>query len=380
MNPGEIVLAGAVSPDGTRLAVASMPDVSAPNVIREFTLPDRSDRDYVVDGPWITDLLHLGDAIVVRVEEFMGATKLVRCTGGRVEVFGRGLELARLRHTRDGFVAVTRDRAFAFGTAHDDQLREVSLAHDLGLTAEVALDPWTLATEPGSNLIALGGAELVVIDVDATAVLARAMPPRRGEQIGDVVFVGPDRLVTQIGHGRHDRNGAAVWDTLATWQLAGGTLTYEGSVPARTWGAKWPAAIPADRQVVTPMLGAQPVRGGSPVFRDAATLRFDVPPVPSLAGLTGVTGMVAGPDNSHLVVLRRSGPDVENDDTIEVHQLRPLHHLLRRPLGELVTTDPDTAGAPAGSPAVRELLDLFRACLHDRSAAGQAVHAVHAQR
>jgi hypothetical protein len=293
-------------------------------------------------------------------------------------VFGRGLELARLRHTRDGFVAITQGRAFAFGTAHDDQLRVVSLAHDLGLGVEVALDPETLATEPGANLVALGGAGLVVVDVDATAVLARALPPQRGARVGQVAFAGPDRLVTQIGQGRKDRNGAAVWDALATWRLAGGTLTYEGSVPARSWGSRWPAGIPAHRQVVTTLLGAQPARGGSPLFRDATTLRLDMSPAPSLAGLTGVTEMVAGPDGAHLVVLRRSGPDVEDDDTIEVHQLRPLHHVLRRPLGELATTDPNpaAAGVPVGSPAVRELLDVFHACLQDRRAAGQAVHQV----
>ncbi|MBL7493382.1 hypothetical protein I6A60_36770 [Frankia sp. AgB1.9] len=375
LTPGEIVVAGALSPDEARLAVATMVEVSAPNVVSELTLPDRPGHRYEIDGPWITDLLHLGDAIIVRVEEFMGATKLVRCADGAAEVFGQGVELARLRQTRDGFVAVTRNRGLAFGTAHDDRLRRVSLADDLGLAVNVALDASTLATEPSSNLIALGGAELVVIDVDTTAVVARGAPPTRSMKVGQVVFVGNDRLVTQIGRGRRDRNGAAVWNTLASWQLTRGALIYQGAVPARTWGAMWPAAIPTDGQVVTPLFETDPVRGGTPIFRDASTLRVDVPPVPSVAGLTGVTEMAAGPGGHQLVVLRRSDPDVDHDDTIEVHQLRPLHHLLRRPLGELAATDSTTAlfetGGPTGSPAARELLELFDACLHHRRSAGQ---------
>jgi len=317
VTPGEIVLGVAASPDGTRVAVVSMPSVEDANVVREYAIdaPAEPLRSWSVDGPWVTDVLHLGDAIVIRVEEFMGGTRLVRCAGDTAESFGDGIPVRALRQVPGGFVGVAGDDVLALGTAHDDELRPLPLA-----AAPRGTDVWTLATDPEAGLLAFGGRELVILDAGTGALVARAAPPRRRDRIGEIAFAGPGRIVTQLGRERRDPNGAAVHHTLASWRLTGTALSFETSVPAVTWGSRWPAAIPACGLVVTAALNPEPHKGGVPQFRDAATLGLTKPPTASLTGLDGVTSLPPSPCPGLVPLVRRLTPDDEYDDTAEVHR------------------------------------------------------------
>ncbi|MFI6760897.1 hypothetical protein ACIBF5_17360 [Micromonospora sp. NPDC050417] len=374
----EIVLTAALAPGERRLAVATMADVEAPNIVREYVLPtpvgapaDSPDPrlTYEIDGPWVTDLLHLGDAIVVRIEEFMGGTRLVRCADGVTEVFGRGVELGRLLHAREGFVGVAHDHALMFGSAHGATLRRVGLGPDLGLS-EREINPWTLASEPGGGRLALGGRTLVVLDERAGTVIARATPPGRRTLVGQVVFAGPDRLVAQLGRPWRDVRGAICWDSLGSWRLRGKSLTYEGAAPEATWGSMWPAGIVSRQRVATVQHGPRPVDGGTLRFRDGGTLRRTGAPVNSLAALDRVTALTEGPDQRELVTTRRLRPELDRDDTVEVHSLRAGYaDLITRPLGEL--GEADLAGAAesataGASPAVRDLYALLDTCVRQR--------------
>jgi hypothetical protein len=112
----------------------------------------------------------------------------------------------------------------AFGTAHGDGLRGISLAHDLkprlGWSNLSSID-----TEPTTNLVAVTGEGLAVLNGDGTELIART--ELRDGRIGKAVFVGLDRLVAETGDG------------LATWRLTG--LCQPDTRPARrfrwTWGA-----------------------------------------------------------------------------------------------------------------------------------------------
>ena len=265
ITPGGIVLGIAVSPDGGRVAVVTMENTAAPNIVREYAVdaPDTPLRIWSVPGPWVTDVLHLGDAIVVRVEQFMGGTRLVRLAGDEPADFG-GVPIGALRQMPDGFAAVAGDDLLVLGTTDSDDLSPLPLDG-----TPPGTDAWTIATDPATGLVALGGRELVVLDGRTGAVVAHAAPPRRRGRVGDAVFAGNDRIITRLG--RPDRAG--IHDTLASWRLDGTVLICEATAPIATWGRAWPAAVrAAGGLVATVAFDSEPHLGGPPLFFDAATL------------------------------------------------------------------------------------------------------------
>ncbi|GGN97839.1 hypothetical protein GCM10010112_90500 [Actinoplanes lobatus] len=315
VTPGGIVLGVASSPEGTRVAVVTMVDASAPNIVAEYAVDDADAplRTWSVPGPWVTDVLHLGHTIVLRVEEFMGGTRLVRLTGETPADFGGGIPVGALRQLPGGFVCVTGDDVLSLAAAGHGELHPMMLDR-----VPSGTDVWTIATDPETGLVALGGRALVVLDVRTGEVVACASPPRRHDVVGAVVFVGAGRIVTRLGRP----DGTGRYETLASWQLDGTTLVYETAAPIVTWGSAWPAAIPALGLVATVMFGAKPHQGGPVLCYDAATLT----PVPVPFARDRVTHLPSSPAGGLLPMIRRQEPGAEYDDTAELLRLaaKPL--------------------------------------------------------
>jgi hypothetical protein len=298
-------------------------------------------------------VLHLGKTMItVETGPNRGATsQLIRYTAyGNTKIWE-----GTYRH--DGILAMASvgDRFFAarrgellHGTG-DGSLRRVPFAY-----------PLSLATEPASGRVAVGASrELSILDENLRTIARVWLPGIAVGGVHDVVFTGPDRLVTMDKRGR-----------LRRWERAEHTLRVEAEaqVPEHVWSVKTRFLEPGGHRA--PALHAFPVVGrvavagrGRVAWLDAHTLAdADAPP-----GLPEAeAGMWSSVDGTQLMIVR--------DRAVHVADL------LLRTVGDVVTTPLSrlglgdlTALLTAAErrdlvPDVRELLDLVRARLEHRFA------------
>jgi hypothetical protein len=337
----EPVRACAVSPDGSRLAVAGGLD----GIIDQYSV--RSGKRVATHTaekllPYDARecrLIHTGDSFILGWNgDRRSALNRLMDAGTWWNIHTGSERLTALAPTGSGFVASFTGPTYTyllFGTRDGRLARPAPLP--LALIAGRSLDhdqftPGALATRPDTGLMALGGRELVVLTEDARNVVARAEPP--GE-LHQVVFTGPDTIVTA------DRN-----DTLTRWELAGHTLT-----PMAT-------AELADAQdlAALPVLDLIALRvGGNLVFRNAGTLA----PVQAFSGI---------PHRGRLWCSLVGGPLFVVSDGLGIEVLDPIAVLARRPLGDTTPAalaDVEKAIAEPGEQRT-ELLQLLHACLHHR--------------
>ncbi|MFC5744294.1 hypothetical protein [Actinomadura rugatobispora] len=341
----------ALSPDGTRLAVAGRRSPAGPSVLIEYALPEGEVvASYTSAGraeQWRT-LLHTGDAVIAIVG-FPGGS-LVRYAGGeraclidppRKEGHVRDEICAVALAPGGALVATSFRHLHVFAPPHDGARHTLSFGA-LGL-AEV----WGFAmdVEPETGLVAVGGWTPAVLDVQAGTVVAR------GEDIRDraegVAFTSRSRLVT-----------SGISGTLTGWRLDGGALRPEVS---RTYGQGGPglASLPAHGRVWAKSGG---------VYADAETLRETEPPNGSRPDPRWVWST---PSGARFVVA--------DLDRIEVHGTYrdAAARLLDRPLADAVPDDLARADALLGSGRysgdAAELLALLRIFLDERYGADVAL-------
>lgn len=318
----------AVSPDGSRLAVA----YGDGGFVDEYALPS-GERMAVEPWEWhwppVSDqsevfVLHTGEAIIVGSADGLRAG----ADGDWWDLFPPG-RLAALAPTRDGFVASVRtpaDTELAFGTTRGRMAHRAALAADLGLDK---IRPRALATQLDAGVIAVGGRELVVLSADATQVVARSPMPAMLHQ---VAFTGPQSIVTV------DDN-----DALSSWHCTGTTLAPVATVHVAD----------VEQLIAVPMYNrvALLVRG-KPQFHDATTLAPADSPVDTVSDVPGLWCSSGG----HLVIDRSWG---------EMEVRDPISALAERPLCETTPADLATVENAVARPGTRrhQVLELLRACL-----------------
>ncbi|XVQ14126.1 hypothetical protein ACQP1W_16765 [Spirillospora sp. CA-255316] len=342
----------ALSPDGTRLAVAGKSRTDGAAVIVDYALPE---GDVVASYPrqdhseqW-RELIHTGDAVIAIVGHPGG--KLVRYAGGE-RVCLIDPPPYKMGHIADEICAVAlapggslvatsfRD-VHLLAPPHDGTRHTVSFG-DLGLT-----ETWgyALAVDPETGMIAVGGWRPALLDPQAGTVVARAEDTRDRAQ--GMVFTSGSRLVT-----------VGISGTLTRWRLDDGALRPEVS---RTYGrgGSGLTALPAQGRVWT--------KSGS-LYVDAETLLEAEPPAPSRLDPWWVWST---PSGAHFAVVGL--------DRIEVHgpYRDPLARLLDRPLADTVPGDLSRAEAFLSSGRygedVAELLALLCVFLDERHGAEVAL-------
>ncbi|MEU8804276.1 hypothetical protein [Spirillospora sp. NPDC048819] len=334
----------ALSPDGTRLAVAGRSRATDDHLLLDYALPEGTVvASYTSEGrteQW-RKLVHTGDAVIAIVGHPAG--RLVRYAGGErlclidpphITGHVRDDICAAVLAPDGSLVAASMRDLHVFAPPHDGTRRTVSFG-DLGL-AEV----WGFAldVEPQTGLIAVGGSMPAVLDAQAERVVAR------GEggpfKVEGLVFTAPSGLVTTGMSGN-----------LHGWRLADGTLRREVS---GTYGHGGSAltALPAHGRVWA--------RSGN-VYVDAEDLRRTSPPDGARPDPLSVWST---PSGAHFAVAGLDGLDVHG------RYRDPVARLLDRPLAD--TAPSDLARADAFLAGGRydgdtgELLTLLHICLEER--------------
>ncbi|MFE9773613.1 hypothetical protein ACFYOV_18470 [Streptomyces sp. NPDC005931] len=330
------------------LAVATIePDMS--EVVRVLDLESGRQTTLAGGTAALTSIACLGadQAIGARRRDGpLTGFELVRLDGPRTRVLASGAAVggASLAATASGFVAGLRLAPAALVATSEDDLRQWDLAQwGLARGDLLAVNP------AGDRLVMSDRHRLVTVDHGLERALGVAAVPEDFGDIRDMVFCGPDRLLTS-----GDGGGLLVWDL-------------RGHRPSVTAAHRGPAlrdlfALPAWGAV-----GGLDQREHRLHFHDPHTLRPVPPPVPLRAVAEHLDFVMSSADGRYVAYGGQLGlADGPRRRTVGRHTLvhdfdhpgavlqRPLTGLSRTALTGLLTTWSEDAEA-------RDVLDV--ACL-----------------
>ena len=355
------------SPDGHGLAVAEVrSDLSGS--VSVFELPGgRLAERYERRGSRPASLLHLGDAVIVwwRSREGKPPVTVMRYAGGQAERVLGDEPWGLLARHRAGFVALfthhaggqTRFHLRRYSGSGEVAADRVLTGHDL--TGHDLRHPWLLTTDPAGGRLLIGGPRLLLMDGNATRVVATgplgSAPGRYG--VAAACLPAAATAVTIEGDG-HARSYLLVNDQLEMCASAWVGYSHDGrSTIAASEGGE--VAVIADHP------------DGLRYYGQETLTRVEEPR--PLAGSRG-TKVWTSPDRRYLAL----GGFGRVDVAAGLHSAA-VAPLADRPLAELAPADlaavtaamahmsPSSAGWP--------FLDLLRSCLEHTFAADVEVAA-----
>lgn len=350
------VSGGSFSPDGSKLAVATSGSVFV------FALTPGTAPGY--ENGWSTphysELLALHDDVLImssweQVVDGFSAVGYTQRGDSRPHVPGLAKfhRAGRFGRTADGFAALTQDKDrrpllhLVTGSGHDflsyhQQIHDVQT--ELGIPEKYAHRSWTLATEPGTDRIAIAGDGLYLARTTGGTLHRLAATKYVGGVNPWVTFTGPGRLL-----------GVGDDKVLRAWRLDGDELVVAAK---RKLTGTVAAALPAAGVAAVihwPGNNTRRVR-----YLDLETLA-DIPTPRMFDGLGDPTAVFSSPDGTHLAVgyfRLLAVTDVA------------MAALADRPLAATTPADLHTVRArlahPSTDPAARPFLALLRTCLEHR--------------
>jgi hypothetical protein len=348
---------GSFSPDGTRLAVGASSFVSV------FTLAPGAAPVY--ENGWTTphnsELLAFDDGVLImsRWEQVVDGFSAIGYTQRddstpRVPGLAKFHRAGSFGRTTDGFAALTQDKDgrpllhLVTGSGPDffsyqQQIHDVQTG--LGIPEKYAHRSWTLATEPGTDRIAIAGDGLYLAGTTGGKLHRLAATKYVGGVNPWVTFTGPGRLL-----------GVGDDKVLRAWQLDVDELVV---VAKRKLTGSVATALPAAGVAAVihwPGNNTRQVR-----YLDLETL-VDIPTPRMFDGLGDPTAVFSSPDGTHLAVGYYR--------LVAVTDVA-MAALADRPLAATTPADLHTVRArldhPSTDPAARPFLALLHTCLEHRS-------------
>lgn len=349
------------APDHSQLAISGFD-----SNFEVYALPGcRRITQSLQHGVRMGPVLHLGDEIIVAERDkygFHDPGRLIRYRGARRTVVWTGRyphDVARiLVKVGAGFVAATGD-----GLLPGERQIRLNGQPPLGLWS----GDFRLAAEPGSGRLALGrhdGRDLVILDEELRLV-ARYEGDEYGEvgRLDDVVFAGPDQLIT-LG-----KDGA-----VCLWRRAGDTLEVMATAQAAgvfpvpfkhpDTNAPWKVDVP--RLCALPEFGLVAAVGyrGVVVCLRADTL--GLADLPRELAEDPVDGLWSSEDGRYLAIARANGRlDVRD------LRLRDVADVVPKPMGSMSIDDLAAVTAVQRRDLdieTGELFGLLQTCLEHRLA------------
>ncbi|MEO3973227.1 tetratricopeptide repeat protein [Streptomyces sp. CAU 1734] len=328
------------------LALAGGPANSTLDVI---DLTTRERRTLTAGQAKHTSLACLPDGSVAAVRRTPRGWELVRYEHGTVRLLAAGEQLrgARVVATAEGPVTGLRAAPAALAGGRPVDLGRFGLRRGHLLAANAG----------GTRLALSDGTRLVLTDASLTTLLASAPVPDYHGEAAELVFCGPDELVTIGTGGGH----------ICVWQAMDGRLVTANRSPGPVPLCRL-FAVPAWRAI-----GGRRIGGVQPLFHDSVTLAPRELPMPFADGFTPVVASSA--DGRHIAYGRLGSGRARGVVTaLSVQDLGHPAAMLRRPAA--VLTDADLAAAESApgtaSPVGAEVLGAARAVLAARISAAPA--------